>query len=190
MRATGAVCLLALVGALSCVGAASSRASSCDKEVVAQIRFTGRQVCWTYRGPATSFIGKFSNGQAVSAQMTGEATDYDPRSGTVATVSPPRDPNVEGPGGYFNGVTDEPMHSWPTHQALRCHARSKRSGLQCRAPAVRGYAVCRMHGANGGAPKGNRNALKHGEFTAEAIAMKRQINALARMARETMGTIE
>ena len=26
------------------------------------------------------------------------------------------------------------------HQALRCHAQSKRSGLQCRAPAVRGYA--------------------------------------------------
>jgi hypothetical protein len=37
-------------------------------------------------------------------------------------------------------------------QALRCHAKSKRSGLQCQAPAIRGYAVCRMHGAGGGAP--------------------------------------
>ena len=36
--------------------------------------------------------------------MTGEATDYDPRNGSAATVSRPRDPNVEGPGGYFNGV--------------------------------------------------------------------------------------
>jgi hypothetical protein len=108
MRATGAVCLLALVGALSCVGAASSRASSCDKEVVAQIRFTGRQVCWTYRGPATSFVGKFSSGQTVSAQMTGEATDYDPRSGDATMVSRPRDPNVEGPGGYFFAVPDAP----------------------------------------------------------------------------------
>jgi hypothetical protein len=87
---------------------ASALATSCSRDVVAQIRFTGRQVCWTYRGPATSFIGKFSIGQTVSAQMTGEATDYDPRSGTVATVSRPRDPNVEGPGGYFNGVTDGP----------------------------------------------------------------------------------
>ena len=76
------------------------------------------------------------------------------------------------------------------HKALRCHAKSKRSGLRCRAPAVRGSKVCRMHGAAGGAPKGNRNALKHGDFTAETLALKRQISALARMARETMAAIE
>ena len=46
-----------------------------------------------------------------------------------------------------------------------------------------------MHGAGGGAPKGNKNALKHGEFTAETIAMKREIQALARLARETMAAI-
>lgn len=51
-------------------------------------------------------------------------------------------------------------------------------------------SVCRMHGAAGGAPKGNRNALKHGEFTVETIALKRQISALAQMARETIGAIE
>jgi hypothetical protein len=33
-------------------------------------------------------------------------------------------------------------------------ARSKRSGQPCRAPAVRGWQVCRMHGARGGAPHG------------------------------------
>jgi hypothetical protein len=38
----------------------------------------------------------------------------------------------------------------------------------------------------GGAPRGNRNALKHGNFTAEATALKRQISALARMARKTV----
>jgi hypothetical protein len=54
------------------------------------------------------FVGKFSNGQTISAQMAGEATDYDPRSGSAATVSRPRDPNVEGPGGYFDGVPDGP----------------------------------------------------------------------------------
>jgi uncharacterized protein YjcR len=81
------------------------------------------------------------------------------------------------------------MH-WPMHQALRCHAKSKRSGLRCQAPAVRGREVCRMHGAGGGAPKGNRNALKHGDFTAEGLALKKQISALSRMARETMGAIE
>jgi uncharacterized protein YjcR len=47
-----------------------------------------------------------------------------------------------------------------------------------------------MHGAAGGAPEGNRNALKHGEFAAETIALKREIQALARMAREAMAAIE
>jgi len=47
-----------------------------------------------------------------------------------------------------------------------------------------------MHGAAGGAPKGNRNAFKHGAHSAETLALKRQIAALARMARETMGAIE
>ena len=55
---------------------------------------------------------------------------------------------------------------------------------------MRGSSVCRMHGAGGGAPRGNRNALKHGEFTAETLALKREIAALARMARETMAAIE
>ena len=45
------------------------------------------------------------------------------------------------------------MH-WPMHQALRCHATSKRSGKPCRSPAVRGHSVCRMHGAGGGCPNG------------------------------------
>ena len=81
------------------------------------------------------------------------------------------------------------MH-WPMHWALRCRATSKRSGLQCRAPAVKGYEVCRMHGAGGGAPKGNRNALKHGASTAETIALRKKIVPLARMARETMAAIE
>jgi hypothetical protein len=46
-------------------------------------------------------VGRFSIGKTISAQMIGEASDYDPRSGSVATVSRPRDPNVEGPGGFF-----------------------------------------------------------------------------------------
>jgi uncharacterized protein YjcR len=47
-----------------------------------------------------------------------------------------------------------------------------------------------MHGAGGGAPRGNRNAVKHGEFAAETLAMKREIQTLARMARETTAAIE
>ena len=87
---------------------APASASSCSRDVVAQIRMPAGKACWTYRGPATSFIGAFSSGQAVSARMTGEATDYDPRGGSATKVSRPRDPNVEGPGGYFFGAPDAP----------------------------------------------------------------------------------
>src|ERR1700728_3462815 len=99
---------LAATLAFAAVLSTSALATSCSREVVAKVRFAGRQACWTYRGPATLFVGKFSSGQTVSAQMTGEATDYDPRSGDATIVSRPRDPNVEGPGGYFFAVPDAP----------------------------------------------------------------------------------
>ena len=47
-----------------------------------------------------------------------------------------------------------------------------------------------MYGAAGGAPKGNRNALKHGGFTAETLALRKEVHALAEMARETTAAIE
>jgi hypothetical protein len=64
-------------------------------------------------------------------------------------------------------------------QTSRCHAQSKRSGLQCRAPAVRRAKVCRMHGAGGGARKGNKNAVKHGAMVAESIAVRRDASSNA-----------
>ena len=49
------------------------------------------------------------------------------------------------------------------HQAPRCTAHSKRSGFLCKNPAVRGWTVCRMHGARGGHPEGfNNPAFKEG----------------------------
>jgi uncharacterized protein YjcR len=41
-----------------------------------------------------------------------------------------------------------------------------------------------MHGAGGGAPKGNRNALKHGLYAAEAIETRRMVAALTKQARD------
>ena len=102
-RATLAA-VLALVSALP----ASTLAASCSREVRAQIRLSANKACWTYRGPATLFVGSFSSGQAITVQMTGEAIEYDPRSGRAARVSRPRDPNVEGPGGFFFGDPQAP----------------------------------------------------------------------------------
>jgi len=40
-----------------------------------------------------------------------------------------------------------------------------------------------MHGAAAGAPKGNRNALKHGHCSAAAIAERRRMRAFLKMVR-------
>jgi uncharacterized protein YjcR len=41
-----------------------------------------------------------------------------------------------------------------------------------------------MHGAGGGAPKGNKNALKHGLYSAKAIEARRFVRELIRLANE------
>ncbi len=50
---------------------------------------------------------------------------------------------------------------------------------------------CRLHGGlSPGAPKGNRNALKHGRYTAEAVAGRREVAALIRAMRALAGASE
>jgi hypothetical protein len=78
-------------------------------------------------------------------------------------------------------IADEVSPMDKAHNAPRCTARSKRSGQRCRAPAVRGWRVCRMHGARGGAPEGERNGnYRHGARTKEAIELRKLIRALRR----------
>lgn len=75
------------------------------------------------------------------------------------------------------------------HLASRCQAKSKRSGVCCKNPAVKGHKVCRMHGAGGGPPKGNKNALKHGQYSRATIEATRLLNAINRLARKTLGEL-
>jgi hypothetical protein len=78
----------------------------------------------------------------------------------------------------------------PMHRSPRCSARSKRTGEPCRAPAVRGWRVCRFHGARGGGPKGKRNGnYKHGLFTEEAVYMRHTISALVRASRQSLADL-
>ena len=75
----------------------------------------------------------------------------------------------------------------PMHRAPRCSARSKRSGELCKAPAVKGWNVCRMHGARGGAPTGEQNGnYRHGVRTAESQAGVAIVKALAKLAGQTI----
>jgi hypothetical protein len=70
----------------------------------------------------------------------------------------------------------------PCHLSRRCGART-RSGSGCRSAAMPN-GRCRMHGGmSPGAPKGNKNAFKHGHYAAEAIATRREIAKLLRDAR-------
>jgi hypothetical protein len=69
--------------------------------------------------------------------------------------------------------------------APRCTAHSKRTGKPCKAPAVRGWAVCRFHGAGGGAPCDERHGnYRHGGRTKAAQKMRKLVNMLARIARD------
>jgi hypothetical protein len=72
-------------------------------------------------------------------------------------------------------------------KARRCTATSKRTRERCKAPAVRGWSVCRFHGARGGAPKATANgSYKHGLYTDEAKAERRFVLELVRSARITI----
>ena len=76
-------------------------------------------------------------------------------------------------------MSDHARNTGPMLASPRCGAKI-RTGGSCRAPAVRGKRRCRMHGgAHGsGAPRRNRNARKHGLFTGDTIAGRKQIEAL------------
>ncbi len=73
----------------------------------------------------------------------------------------------------------------------RCGART-RAGRPCQALPVHGKKRCRMHGgaAGSGAPRGNQNALKHGRYTRDAIAARRQLRALVRQSRKLIEQIK
>ncbi len=72
----------------------------------------------------------------------------------------------------------------------RCGAKTRQGGL-CLNPAVTGKARCRMHGgaSGSGAPAGNQNAIKTGDYTKEAIEGRRGVQDLLRAARDLIKKI-
>ena len=84
-------------------------------------------------------------------------------------------------------MSDHARDTAPMRTSRRCGAKT-RFGEACRAPAVRGKRRCRMHGGpvKSGAPRGNRNARKHGRFTGDAIAERKQIQAVLGEARKLL----
>ena len=75
------------------------------------------------------------------------------------------------------------------HAPSSCGAKT-RAGTSCKSPPVRDRSRCRMHGGTSpGAPKGNRNAWKHGRWSAGAIAERRRFRQLLRALREGLGEV-
>jgi hypothetical protein len=61
----------------------------------------------------------------------------------------------------------------PMHLSPRCGAYARRTGQPCRNGAM-ANGRCRMHGGKSpGAPKSNDNAYRHGDYTAEAVALRK-----------------
>jgi uncharacterized protein YjcR len=86
---------------------------------------------------------------------------------------------------------NHPRNTGPMLSSLRCGAKT-RSGKPCQSPAVQGKKRFRMHGGapGSGAPRGNQNALKHGLYTREALAQRRQVSELIRQSRKQLLKIE
>jgi len=84
-------------------------------------------------------------------------------------------------------MSDHIKNIGPMLASPRCGART-RSGAACGAPAVHGKKRCRMHGgaAGSGAQRANQNARKHGLFTRDAIAERREMRALLGEARKLL----
>ena len=62
---------------------------------------------------------------------------------------------------------------------LVCGARTRQSDT-CKRPCASGKNRCYMHGGalGSGAPRGNRNALKHGNYTKESKERRSTINQM------------
>jgi hypothetical protein len=80
-----------------------------------------------------------------------------------------------------------PLSPMPMHLSTRCGART-RNATACQSGAM-ANGRCRMHGGQSpGAPLA-RNALSSGRYTAEMLAIRKQVAFLRRMAREAAGNL-
>lgn len=68
------------------------------------------------------------------------------------------------------------------NEGNKCLARTRKGKSSfCQARKVTGKKRCRMHGGTSdGAPKGNKNAFKHGRYSRETIEKRKNTTKLKR----------
>ena len=73
----------------------------------------------------------------------------------------------------------------------KCLAQTRRKTL-CQTACVKGKKRCRMHGGakGSGAPKGSKNAFKHGRYSAETIQRRLEVTRLIRQFKEMEKELE
>lgn len=71
------------------------------------------------------------------------------------------------------------------HGSRRCGAKT-RKGAPCMAPAVSDKLRCRMHGGaiGSGAPRRNKNALRTGAYTTEAMELRAELRSVYSFAKD------
>lgn len=80
--------------------------------------------------------------------------------------------------------------------APRCGAKSRRTGLPCREPAIRGKRCCRLHGGLSTGPRtpeglarSRRANWKHGAYSREAREARRELRLARRLLTELLGRV-
>lgn len=76
---------------------------------------------------------------------------------------------------------EEQPHALSESCGNACGART-RKGHSCKTAKVLGKKRCRMHGGapGSGAPLGNKNAYKHGSFSAKWIAVRAELHSIGK----------
>jgi uncharacterized protein YjcR len=85
-----------------------------------------------------------------------------------------------------NGVRGFDVNTLP-----RCCAIAKATGNRCKRPAQKGQQYCGVHNGTvpAGGPKGNKNAYKHGLYSAEAMKENKLARELLREAEDLINQI-
>ena len=106
---------------------------------------------------------------------------------------------IRGRGGVKITIEKQPQGRWILNNGNkpldlrtlpRCQATAKSTGRRCGNPAMKNKRVCYLHGGRSpGAPRGNRNALKHGFYAAGAIAERLYVRMLLKRSRDLMAEL-
>lgn len=83
---------------------------------------------------------------------------------------------------------DQPHVCNPFKNVLKCGAYARRTGKPCLQPAM-ANGRCRLHGGKSTGVKGNKNALKHGFYTKEAITGRRFTRQLIKDSKELFNSV-